>query len=415
MRNMKKIFFALIALLCSMSMNAQIMKVMKDGQLVATYKASEANRVVFEDVPTEGSAKATINGKEVDVKWIQLWDGGPKFAEYNVGVTDGKAESEGGYYEWGGHIEKNMSSNEYNTGSTCLADNDDTATALWGSNWRMPSKREFEALIANCDIENTTLNGVKGIKATGRGEYSDNSIFLPAAGYWRGHAFDYGMIGYYWSSTPNDDKACYLYFYNTSRMSVRERHFEYSVRAVLNNHKYVDLGLPSGLKWATCNVGASNREDYGEYFAWGETEPKSDYSWDTYFDNPSHDGVSFTKYDKGKKTVLDPEDDAAHVNWGGDWRMPTKAEVLELLSECIWGEMDENGVKGWLGVGPNGHCIFLPYTGVHKTDGFFNIGESGYFWSSSLANSTSSAISFDGWGFSTDSRKFGLAVRPVRP
>ncbi len=152
----------------------------------------------------------------------------------------------------------------------------------------------------------------------------------------------------------------------------------------------VDLGLPSGLKWASCNVGATKPEEYGEYFAWGETEPKTDYSWLTYkWCNGSYD--TKTKYNTSSsygtvdnKTVLDPEDDAANVNWGGSWRMPTAEECDELINNCTWTWTTENGVKGSKLTGPNGKSIFLPAAGDREGAGFLFAGSFGYYWSSSL-------------------------------
>ena len=101
-----------------------------------------------------------------------------------------------------------------------------------------------------------------------------------------------------------------------------------------NDHEYVDLGLPSGLKWATCNVGATAPEEYGNYYAWGENTPKDNYDWDTY-KLTTDGGTTFTKYNgTDGKTTLDPEDDAAAVNWGGKWRMPTDDEWTELRENC---------------------------------------------------------------------------------
>ena len=233
---MKKILFSLIALVCSMSMNAQVMKVMKNGEVEATYKGSEYS-VVFEEEQgstTTGTAKATIGGSEVDVNWVQLWENGPKFAEYNVGVTDGKAESYGGYYCWGGSIDKD-SKTAHKNGSDALTGTDDTATNLWGSAWRMPTKAELEALIANCDVEWTTVNDFKGRKFTGKGVYASNSVFFPAAGYCFGSVYAQGDLGFYWSSTPGTyNGAYYLWFESDDQ----EMHYDYrgdcySVRAVL--------------------------------------------------------------------------------------------------------------------------------------------------------------------------------------
>ena len=148
-----------------------------------------------------------------------------------------------------------------------------------------------------------------------------------------------------------------------------------------NGHEYVDLGL--SVKWATCNVGAESPEGYGDYFAWGETSTKETYSWSTYFDY-DEDTKSFPKYNnEGGKTVLDPEDDAAHVNWGGSWRMPTEAEWQELLNNCTWEWTTQNGISGYKVTsnkeGYTDKSIFLPAGGDGGAVGF-----NGYYWSSSL-------------------------------
>jgi hypothetical protein len=157
-------------------------------------------------------------------------------------------------------------------------------------------------------------------------------------------------------------------------------------------HEYVDLGLPSGLKWATCNVGADSPEEYGDYFAWGEVEPKPTYDWSTY--KYGTDWNQLTKYcydrDYGKdgftdtKTVLDPGDDAATMNWGGTWRMPTIAEQQELIDNCKWNWTTQNGVSGYKVTGPNGNSIFLPAAGYMYEGTLCRDGSRGHYWSSSL-------------------------------
>ena len=157
----------------------------------------------------QGEAKATGIG---NVRWIQLWENGPKFAEYNVGVTDGKAESYGGYYSWGGSEASNTK--DANTGTEKLGSTEDTATKLWGSKWRMPTNAELDALVnnENCTCEWTNVGEVNGCKITGKGDYASNSIFLPAAGYYpRGILTDIGDMCYYWSSMPNTQQTSYAY------------------------------------------------------------------------------------------------------------------------------------------------------------------------------------------------------------
>ena len=191
-------------------------------------------------------------------------------------------------------------------------------------------------------------------------------------------------------------------------------------------HEYVDLGLPSGLKWATCNVGAESPEEYGDYFAWGEVEPNTTYNWSTYkYGSDSH---QLTKYcnnsDFGKdgfidnKTVLDPEDDAATMNWGGAWRMPTYKETDELETKCTWDWTTQNGVNGYKVTGPNGNSIFLPAAGRMDEDAPNYVGSYGRYWSSSLsavgplgANDVYFGSGYvDRYG---DYRFLGQSVRPV--
>ena len=129
-----------------------------------------------------GTKSATIGGGDVDVPWVQLWADGPKFAAYNVGVTDGNPASYGGYYTWGGTIDKDPTASYYRDGDT-LPEEYDTATQLWGSNWRMPKKDELQALLDNCDVEkNVVIGNHIGTRFTGKGAYADYSLYLPAAG-----------------------------------------------------------------------------------------------------------------------------------------------------------------------------------------------------------------------------------------
>ncbi|MBO5718598.1 MAG: InlB B-repeat-containing protein, partial [Bacteroidales bacterium] len=158
-----------------------------------------------------------------------------------------------------------------------------------------------------------------------------------------------------------------------------------------NDHEWVDLGLPSGLKWATCNVGANTPEGYGDYFAWGETSPKNDYSWSTYkYCKGSKN--TLTKYNTDSnygtvdnKTTLDLSDDAARANWGGKWRMPTKAEQDELINNCTWTWTTQNGVNGYkVTSNTNENSIFLPAAGSRNGTSVLHVGSDGYYWSSSL-------------------------------
>ena len=205
--------------------------------------------------------------------------------------------------------------------------------------------------------------------------------------------------------------------------------------------EYVDLGLPSGLKWAKCNLGASKPSDYGDYYAWGETAPKADFTWDTYkwMQAGQSDEKYITKYtiadgqteaiwyDSARKfigdnkTVLDAADDAATQQLGSPWRMPTKVDIKELKDNCIWTRIEQDGVSGYQVEGPNGNVIFLPAAGARKGSGLQSAGTYGNYWSSSLDTAYSYLaryLSFDSGAHdwvSYQYRYYGYSVRPVRP
>lgn len=193
------------------------------------------------------------------------------------------------------------------------------------------------------------------------------------------------------------------------------------IQAIPDSHEAVDLGLPSGLKWSTCNIGASSPEDYGDYFAWGETDTKSSYSsWSDYWwCNGS--STTLTKYNSNSsygivdnKTHLELEDDAAHVNWGESWRMPTYSEMIELKTQCTWTWTTQNDINGYKVIGPNGNSIFFPAAGANLE----GVGSSGSYWSSSLGrNGPSSAWMMDFSSsivvWNSPLRINGLSVRPV--
>lgn len=174
----------------------------------------------------------------------------------------------------------------------------------------------------------------------------------------------------------------------------------------LNGHSLVDLGLPSGLKWATCNVGASNPEDSGDYFAWGETKPNDNYTKET------------CTYSDDQATL--PFDvDAATANWGEGWRMPTKDEMDELIHICTGEWIERNGRNGYLFTGPNGNSIFFPAAGVRCENEFNKAGAEGNYWSSSLFVGYPRCawyLCFNSGKYHMDSfssRYFGNSIRPV--
>ena len=205
-----------------------------------------------------------------------------------------------------------------------------------------------------------------------------------------------------------------------------------TVNVVRTSYEYVDLGLPSGLKWATCNIGASKPEEYGDYYAWGETETKADYSWTNYkWSNgfvftPQGAIYNLTKYcyeeqfgTRDDKKVLEEADDVAHVKLGGKWRIPTPDDWGELRDNCTCNWIVQAGIRGMKVTGKNGTCIFLPAAGRLYNTISASVGSSGYYWSSHI-DISSSPYSFvlhftDSFPDVTYpwTRSDGLPVRPV--
>ena len=199
--------------------------------------------------------------------------------------------------------------------------------------------------------------------------------------------------------------------------------------------EYVDLGLPSGLKWAKCNLGAPKPSEPGDHYAWGETDPKAEYTWATYkwMQAGQSEAKYITKYtiadgETGgiwydssgafigdNKTALVAADDAATAKLGSPWRMPTIDEFQELIDKCTWTWTTQDGVNGYQVDGPNGNAIFLPA-------GYLVIGSyrAGYYWSSSLSTTESDCaysldLNSDRYFIARTYRYFGCTVRPVRP
>ena len=284
---------------------------------------------------------------------------------------------------------------------------------------------------------------------------SAGAVFLPASGYRSGSYVDYVQhYGDYWCATESNGYyvRCLGFYSDEPRIYDANRNFGRSVRLVKdieggitpdtptepdtpetptepenkeNGYEYVDLGL--SVKWATCNVGATKPEEYGDYFAWGEVEPKNVYNWSTYkWCNGSSN--TQTKYctdssygTVDNKTVLEAADDAATANWGGIWRMPTKEEQDELRNNCTWEWTTENGVNGYKVTSKsNGNSIFLPAAGSRGYGGLDDVGSYAYYWSSSLYTDVPydaySLYFYSGYvGWYNDGRNSGRSVRPVCP
>ena len=382
------------------------------------------------------------------------------------GETEPKEFCDAFNYKWfnvidSTHFEltKYCTDSNYGTvdGKTELDPEDDAAYVNWGSSWCMPTKEQINELISTCRAEWTTQNGVNGRLFTGP---NGNTIFFPAAGYNWEEVTLAGEFGYYWTKTlyTDDEReigpvlAHYFQFHRGSygglaamRLSELYRLCGLTVRPVCASqdssaidHEYVDLGLPSGTLWATCNIGASSPEDYGYYFAWGETEPKEfcdafNYKWFNVIDSTHFELTKYcTDSNYGTvdgKTELDPEDDAAYVNWGSSWCMPTKEQINELISTCRAEWTTQNGVNGRLFTGPNGNTIFFPAAGYNWEEVTL-AGTYGYYWTKTLYtddereigpvlahNFEFHQVSYGGAAamrLSEHYRLCGLTVRPVR-
>lgn len=361
-----------------------------------------------------------------------------KWATYNIGAND--IDDYGEFFAWGEttpyHEQLTWINYEW-THSPCSPDQIlssiyDAATVNWGRSWRMPTNEELDELINKCNWEweeNFNNTSIAGYIVSSK--KNSNAIFLPASKFIShdDKKIPQATDGYYWSSwimslagkyafnrgtgagclqfvdmnkgwtypaqfsfwtmgdgavirpvvgIPND------YYPNKDTMTIDEEETTrqgITVSGTIGTHTYVDLGLPSRTLWATYNVGAAMPGEYGHYYAWGETSPKSLYDMENYifFDKFAEDGpyhyAQLTKYIYNKeygipdaKYILDSEDDAATINFGARWCMPTKKQIEELGEYCIFYRKDivVNGKKiiGYIGESKiNGHKIYIPAAG----------------------------------------------------
>ncbi|MBO4549441.1 MAG: hypothetical protein J5733_01810 [Bacteroidaceae bacterium] len=450
---MRKILLSVLLLFLAgfVTMNAQPgMVVWKNGQPVG-YRISDVDRVEFVDNVSEYLEREYV---DLGLPSGTLW------ATCNVGAEN--PEESGDYFAWGetetkasyywdtytwmneGYdswsqinkytFEDGQTSACWYSGGAFVGDGkknlsmaDDAAAKNWGSQWQMPTRAQFEELIntAYTTSEFTTQNGVNGLKVTGK---NGNSIFLPAAGNRLiTDSYYVGNEGRYWSrslSPSYSDYASFLSFNSSGKLlDTGLRAQGCCIRPVrVKEHKYVELGLPSGTLWATCNIGADSPEEYGDYFAWGETEPKSEYSWNTYF-YTEDGGKTIKKYNLDGDPFLLPEDDAATANWGSDWQMPTSKQFYELRYNTTTTWTTQNGVNGVRFTGTNGNSIFLPAAGSYDSDGLNFEGMFGTCWTSEYLQNQYTL--WEAYVFSfgedetirqlySDYRSNGNSVRPVR-
>ena len=372
---------------------------------------------------------------------------GTKWAKGNIvskgnGVYDVGSETDYGAYVSWGNIAPHFSSNGsafddgYDFGSSNsgpyastpgasvsadISSSDsahDAALALLGSQWCLPTKEQFQELYNNTDNELNTINGVYGLKFMKKSDHSVY-VFFPAAGCGFGTSLDfYGSRGYYISSSLySADSGHRLYFTGSQvyPQATSNRCIGLSVRAVLNEPKTVDLGLPSGTLWADRNVGALSPTDYGDYFSWGNIDGHAEGSgYD--FSDANYDASP------GKQVSGDIalSQDAANAYLGGSFRMPTKDEFQELCDNCDSAQVTENGVAGRRFTSKtNGNSIFFPAAGYYggTTPGYR--GSQGYYWSASRdSGSNGYGLNFNSGivypQISSSGRRYGFSVRAVQ-
>ncbi len=387
---------------------------------------------------------------------------GLKWASFNLGAS--KPEEYGNYYAWGETtpkqdyrwstykwcmgeektitkycIDSNYGYNGFTDGKKVLDLDDDAAAVTLSDKWRMPTEDERDELRSFCSWEWVSISNVDGYKVTGP---NGNSIFIPAAGYRYGDSFDsVGSYGFYWTSSLStvsgsdtshplsfgSDFVAYGSYQRYSGLPIRPVYGESKTETEYAIPEIIDLGLPSGLKWASFNLGATKPEECGDYYAWGETEPKKTYNWKSYkwcmgseesITKYCSDYYCGYNYFKDGRSILDPEDDAASVNLGDKWRMPTKEEMNELQENCTWEWATINDVNGYTVKGPNGNSIFFP-VGGYRDNSTLQYETHGYILSSSLhvdyseiayyLHFSSSFVEVSAW----DYRNYGVPVRPV--
>lgn len=424
---MKKIFTLMLLALSVLTASAQQTKTIYVWQNGAYTPMEAVDSVTF-------SAPA-VTEKYVDLGLSVLW------ATYNVGAST--PEGSGDYFAWGetepkddyswstykwGTSARSLTKYTNDDGLTVLESSDDAASVVMGDDWRMPTRDEFDELVENCTWTWTTRNDVAGYEVKGQ---NGKSIFLPAAGSYIGTDLgDEGSYGYYWTSSRySSAMAGYKFEFGPDdySTSMNSRYYGFTVRAVKPKEapheivvpEPVDLGL--SVKWAEFNVGADSPEGLGNYYAWGETEVKSDYSYSNYAWGSNYDNA--TKYtNTDGLTNLESSDDAAAQLYGGDWRMPTEEELKELIDNCTWTWEENNGVAGYQIVAANGNSIFLPAGGYKDGEGDAKrVGTDGSYWTST---SYADGYSFAGQclDFNTNRHRIwtldryqGMLIRAVLP
>ena len=380
-----------------------------------------------------GPTTGTLNGHE----WVDLGlPSGTRWATCNVDAT--APEQPGKHYSWGETATKssfaaeNTKTYKKEMGDITGDPTYDVATQKWGKGWRMPTEEELRELIRYSIDKYVQKGGRWGREFTS--VLNDKSIFLPTTGSRNGSKLEEASgCGLYWTSTPytdNFNNGAHMYTFGAAlgEPSIGERYSGFAIRPVTdydvntdipsdgetNGHKWVDLGLPSGLKWATCNLGTDAVDQDGGYYRWGAIT--------TYYE-----GDKYAKDEVQKDITSDASYDAATAHWGNDWHTPTVQDFAELMENCTW-EWTNIGRRKGLKVTSkhNGKYIFLPASGeiTYNCDSSRlpqDINKKLNYWTSSHMpgwQNASDAYSFMALQeliyFSSKERKSrGFCIRPV--
>lgn len=427
-------------------------------------------------------AAAGIGGSTDKVEYVDLGlPSGNLWAKCNLGAS--APEAYGDYYAWGEVEPKqeytksnhkwykegapSQGFTKYNNedGKLTLEDEDDAVIQKLGNGWRTPTLADFRELTNQkyTTIEKTTLNGVAGYQITSK--KNKKSIFIPFAGFKNSEKpqtraiSDDESVAVCMTNLRRIDNMVYnawTFAFQQDRIGRygKRRPDGISIRPVKGPgvpvpNNCVDLGLASGLLWAKCNLGTTEPTELGDYYAWGETSTKKKYSAETYkhYKWADYKLKRIKKYNaEDGKTVIDPDDDAARVNLGVGYRIPTQEDWKELLDECNWQAvtitlpeiMDPSQTKTiarWKVTGPNGNSIILPMTGGFEFAGGYSHNDKNntYYTTANLSPAEKlpdddkyrEAVALT-WSFFAESdgsvkypwfastrRVFGIVVRPV--
>ena len=427
------------------------MHVHSNGQVTTYTIPSNADGFRVIDFEYSSQPSGTENG----YPYVDLgFPSGIRWAIYNIGATH--PLEFGNYYAWGEVVPHDSLKYDWTTYKYCdstddvltkyclnsqngLVDNlvtlektDDVASVEWGGRWRMPTKEDFEEKGQNGTFIQGWVDGVYGLS------YISNengaTIFAPAAGAYFGdiylgpEALGGESVGAYWSSSICDEynvsqsdnyayyggfsgeKIMLEYMYRCLGLSVRAVYDPYQATGTEKGYGYIDLGLPSGKLWATCNLGANSPTEFGNLYAYGKVEGE-DYAEDDptiYFEDLTEDPVA---------KIM-----------GEGWRMPTKEDFEEMGQNCQFKRAYLKGVYGLIIIGPNGNYMFAPAAGVtllgrHSKEIDIIKEEIGYYWSSTIyegEDPISSAMEVWTGAFSETNillsnfpSVFGASIRPV--